>query len=30
VITTFAAQAEAIDAKKIVLRLIEETDTEPS
>jgi len=27
VITTFAAQAEAIDAKKIVLRLIEETES---
>ena len=28
IITTFAAQAEGIDAKKIVKRLIEETDTE--
>ena len=28
VITTFAAQAEAIDAKKIVTRLVEETDAE--
>jgi MoxR-like ATPase len=28
IITTFAAQAEGIDAKKIVRRLIEETDTE--
>ena len=27
-ITTFAAQAEGIDAKKIVRRLVEETDTE--
>jgi len=29
IITTFAAQAEGIDAKKIVRRLIEETDTSP-
>ena len=28
IITTFAAQAEGIDAKKIVRRLIEETDAE--
>jgi MoxR-like ATPase len=28
VITTFAAQAEAIDAKQIVRRLVEETDVE--
>jgi MoxR-like ATPase len=28
IITTFAAQAEGIDAKKIVRRLMEETDTE--
>jgi MoxR-like ATPase len=28
IITTFAAQAEGIDAKKIVRRLVEETDTE--
>jgi MoxR-like ATPase len=28
IITTFAAQAEGIDAKKIVGRLIEETQTE--
>jgi MoxR-like ATPase len=28
IITTFAAQAEGIDAKKIVRRLIEETETE--
>jgi MoxR-like ATPase len=28
VITTFAAQAEGIDAKEIVRRLVEETDTE--
>src|SRR5207344_1681238 len=28
-ITTFAAQAEGIDAKKIVHRLVEETSTEP-
>ena len=27
IITTFAAQAEGIDAKKIVRRLVEETDT---
>ena len=27
-ITTFAAQAEGIDAKKIVRRLVEETDAE--
>ncbi len=29
IITTFAAQAEGIDAKKIVRRLIEETNSEP-
>ena len=28
IITTFAAQAEGIDAKKIVRRLLEETDAE--
>jgi MoxR-like ATPase len=28
VITTFAAQAEGIDAKRIVGRLIEESDTD--
>jgi MoxR-like ATPase len=28
IITTFAAQAEGIDAKKIVRRLIEETNAE--
>jgi MoxR-like ATPase len=30
IITTFAAQAEGIDAKQIVRRLVEETETEPS
>ena len=30
IITTFAAQAEGIDAKKIVRRLVEETDMELS
>jgi MoxR-like ATPase len=29
IITTFAAQAEGIDAKKIVRRLVEETESEP-
>jgi MoxR-like ATPase len=28
IITTFAAQAEGIDSKKIVRRLVEETDAE--